>query len=284
MTDGSEWIGRVGTSWSEEWRRTDRSFGSLTDRLLDETQTGGCNGILDIGCGAGEVSRALALTHPASAVLGLDISPTLIAVARNRGQGIANLAFVEGDAARWVHEHGPRRHLLISRHGVMFFADPTAAFAHLREQAAPQARLRFSCFRPLAENLWAKALGSVVGGPAVSPDPDAPGPFAFGDTKRVQHILGDAGWTDIAFEPVDYAMIASDERADRETALDDAVSYFLRIGPSARAIAELRPDERGPAMGRLRDLLADHYTHGRIAMPAAAWIVTASAPSTLARL
>lgn len=277
MTDGSDWIGRVGTSWSEEWRCTDRSFGALTDRLLDGAHSGGFDGALDIGCGAGEVSRALALGHPSGSVLGIDISPSLIAVARVRGKGIANLAFLEGDAAHWIPERGQCPQLLISRHGVMFFADPTAAFAHLRGQAAPRAHLRFSCFRPLAENPWAKALGSVVDAPADSPDPEAPGPFAFGDTKRVKRILGDAGWTDIAFEPVDYAMIASDEGADRETALDDAVSYFLRIGPSARAIADLPLSERASAKARLRELLSEHYIDGRVAMPAAAWIVTAHA-------
>jgi SAM-dependent methyltransferase len=277
MTEGNEWIGRVGTSWSEEWRRTDRSFGELTARLLDETQIRDFEAALDIGCGAGEVSCALALAHPASQVLGLDISPTLIAVARRRGDGIANLHFAEGDAAQWVHERGHRPQLLISRHGVMFFADPPAAFAHLREQAAPEARLRFSCFRPLADNPWARALRSVVGGPAVPADPEAPGPFAFGDAARVERILGAAGWTDIGFEAVGYPMIASEEGANRETALDDAVSYFLRIGPSARAIAELSPDERAPAKARLRELLAGHYDGTRVTMPAAAWIVTATA-------
>jgi len=34
MTDASEWQGRVGASWAAEWRRTDRSFAPLTERLL----------------------------------------------------------------------------------------------------------------------------------------------------------------------------------------------------------------------------------------------------------
>ena len=277
MTEAGEWIGRVGTSWSDEWRRTDRSFGALTAHLIDGDATAGFASALDIGCGAGELALELARGNAESRVLGIDISAALLAVARERGQGLPNLAFEEADAARWHREGESRPDLLISRHGVMFFPDPVGAFAHLRGQAAPGARLRFSCFRPRADNAWAGALGSVLEAPSVTPDPHAPGPFAFGDRARVARILTDADWADLVFEPLDYAMIASLETADRERAVEDALGYFLRIGPAARALAELPPAGRAPAMARLRAVLADHYDGSRIAMPAAAWIVTARA-------
>ena len=75
MTDSSEWVGRVGTAWAEEWRRTDRSFGALTDRLLDPAAIGTFDGALDIGCGAGELVGRLAGRRPAARVAGIDISP-----------------------------------------------------------------------------------------------------------------------------------------------------------------------------------------------------------------
>lgn len=277
MTEASEWIGRVGTSWSDEWRRTDRSFGALTDRLLDDDAIGGFASALDIGCGAGELALDLARGHGESRVRGIDISAALLAVARERGEGLPNLAFEEADAARWQPDRHDRPDLLISRHGVMFFPDPVGAFAHLSRQAAPGARLRFSCFRPRADNAWAGALGSVLETPNAPPDPDAPGPFAFGDRAKVARILSDAGWAELALEAIDYAMIASLETTDRDQAVEDALGYFLRIGPAARALAELPPEGRHPAMARLRAVLADHYDGSRVAMPAAAWIVTARA-------
>lgn len=277
MTEASEWIGRVGTSWSDEWRRTDRSFGALTDRLLADDAIGGFASALDIGCGAGELALKLARSHGESRVLGIDISEALLTVARERGGDLPNLAFAEADAARWQAEGEDRPDLLISRHGVMFFPDPVAAFAHLRRQSAPGARLRFSCFRPRADNPWAGALGSVLEGPTAPSDPDAPGPFAFGDRDKVTRILEGAGWADLAFEAFDYAMIASLETSGRDRAVEDALGYFLRIGPAARALAQLAPEARPPAMARLRAVLADHYDGSRIAMTAAAWIVTGRA-------
>lgn len=270
MTDTSEWTGRVGNAWAEQWRRTDRSFGALTDRLLNPAAIGPFTQALDIGCGAGELVERLARANPAAEILGLDISADLLGAARKRCAGLANASFAEADAATWRADGCAEPGLLVSRHGVMFFADPIAAFAHLRAQAAPGARLRFSCFRARADNGWATALASVV--PSQPPaDPYAPGPFAFADPGRVRAILEGAGWGAIAFEPVDYAMVAG----EGEHAVDEALAYFQRIGPAARGLSEMASAERELARERLRDMLVTHGHGNRVSLPAASWIVTA---------
>ena len=274
MTGASEWTGRVGGIWAREWERTDRSFGTLTAHLLDPQAIGDFASALDIGCGAGEVAIALAARNPEAAITGLDISPDLLDVARERGSGFDNVEFREGDAARWTpDDSADAPDLLISRHGVMFFEDPIVAFAHLETVAAKRARLRFSCFRERAENHWVALLQGVT--PASSPpsDPLAPGPFAFGEEGRVQDILTAAGWHDVALKAYDYAMIAG----EGEDALDQAVAYFQRIGPAAGAIADLTGAARDRAIEDLRAMLAEHRSDGRVALPASAWIVTARA-------
>lgn len=273
MTDTSEWTGRVGNAWAEQWRRTDRSFGALTDRLLDSAAVGTVTRALDIGCGAGELVERLARANSSTKVLGIDISADLLEVARARCAGLANASFAEADAAAWRSAPDARPDLLISRHGVMFFADPVAAFAHLREQSAPGARLRFSSFRARTDNAWATALASALP-PQPSADPAAPGPFAFGDPARVEAILAAAGWAEIAFEPVDYAMTAG----EGDSAVEEALAYFQRIGPAARAIAELPETDRPAVRARLRAVLIDHHANGVVTLRAAAWIVTARAP------
>ena len=275
MTDSGEWTGRVGTAWAQEWQRTDRSFAGLTRVLLDETRIGAFAAALDIGCGAGEVAVALARAHRSAQVLGIDIAADLIAVARIRGRGIANLAFAEADAADWSAGSGQRPDLLISRHGVMFFADPVAAFAQLCAAAAPGARLRFSCFRAPADNAGVQALAAALPPSQAVSDPHAPGPFAFADCQRVSAILAAAGWAGIAFEPVDYEMIAGQTEDPGEDAVDDALAYFQRIGPAARALAELPSAARPRALERLRAVIQDHHADGLVAMSAAAWIVSA---------
>ena len=273
MTGASEWTGAVGTAWAEEWQRTDRSFGDLTPALLDAERIGAFESALDIGCGAGELSLALAARHPSSRVRGIDISRELLAIAAARGADVPHLAFEHADASRWAAPPGELPDVLVSRHGVMFFDEPAAAFAHLRGQAAPGARLCFSCFRARGDNGWAVELASVMA-PQPEADPHAPGPFAFADPGRVTDILEAAGWRDIAFEPVDYAMVVG-EGAD---AADQALAYFQRIGPAARILRGLPEASLPNALERLRAVIAAHDGGGRVSLPAAAWIVTALAP------
>ena len=278
MTGQSEWTGKVGGSWAGEWQRTDRSFGVLTARLLDAARGEGFAQALDVGCGAGEIAVALAAGDPSARVIGVDISQDLLSVARQRGDELPNLRFEHGDAARWDAGEGERPDLIVSRHGVMFFDEPVAAFAHIAAQALPGARLAFSCFRERQDNGWvAELAGALPPGEGAPGDPDAPGPFAFGRRDRVAAILGDAGWQDIEFSAVDYPMIAG--AGERGAAVDDALSYFLRIGPAARALAALDGGDRDRALAKLRAMLERHLAHGTVALPAAAWIVTARTPA-----
>lgn len=271
MTDRLEWEGRVGRKWAEEWRRTDRSFAGLTDRLLGRASARSIKRALDVGCGAGEVSLALARGHPGAEVVGVDVSEELVEIARGRGAKLTNVSFELADAAAWTRE-GFAPDLVVSRHGVMFFPDPVEAFAHLAGVAAPGARLVFSCFRQISENPWADRIaGLLPSGAAPAGDPQAPGPFAFADRDRVEAILGQAGWREIAFEKVDFAYVAG----TGNDPVGDALSYFLAIGPAARAAAELGDEERAEFTGRLRRYLASNLDGSIIALPAAAWIVSA---------
>ncbi len=274
MTDKTEWQGRVGQTWATEWRRTDRSFTGLTEILLGRASALGFRRALDVGCGAGELSLALARGHAGAQLVGIDVSAELVEVAKTRGAHLSNVQFQCADAARW-RDAAFAPDLIVSRHGVMFFDDPVAAFAHLGSLAAPSARLVFSCFRKPADNPWATRPTSLLPGagviaPAAS---DGPGPFAFADSGHVENILRQAGWADIHCEAADFAFVLG----MGENAVEDALSYLLAIGPAARAARDLPEPERATFVTRLRELLAAQNEHGMIAMRAGAWIVTARA-------
>lgn len=269
----SDWEGAVGTKWADEWRRTDRSFTGLTERLLAKARAEPISCALDIGCGAGELSLALARSHSHVKMVGLDISEALIAAAKSRGAHFANIQFEIADAASWSsNDFVPD--LLLSRHGVMFFPDPTAAFSNLRQNASPSARLIFSCFRSVESNPWAMGLTKLLPVGASSPPQSmVPGPFAFADRDAVAAMLGAAGWTEIEFEAVDFAYIAG-SGADP---VADATSFFLTIGPAARAAADLDPPARADFLRRLDKFLASHRDGDLVAMLAGAWVVSARA-------
>ena len=271
MVDKSEWQGSSGETWAAQWRRTDRSFTKLTERLLERTREFAFSRVLDIGCGAGELSLAIGRGRPRVSVIGVDVSPQLIDAARDRNLALGNVEFELADAAEWSCEPGYSPDLLVSRHGVMFFDDPPAAFANLADQAASGASLLFSCFREVAENPFFTEIMRLLPHPPPPADSSAPGPFAFADPERVRSILREGRWKDVAFEKYDFPMIAG----SGEDAVEDAVTYFSLIGPAARAAAEMEKDARSRFFERVRSLCERNCHEGIVALPAAAWIVSA---------
>jgi len=271
-SDTQEWQGRVGKSWASEWQRTDRSFRMLTSELERRIAGNPYANLLDVGCGAGELSLVAAQARPEARVTGVDISPDLIDVARLRSAGIPNVRFELADAASWRPGDGESFDLQVSRHGVMFFDQPFAAFANLRAISAPGANLIFSCFRSLEENPFFGLAGKLVDGGVSLPDPHAPGPFAFADAERVHGILSDAGWCNVSIVPFDFQMIAG----SGEDPVSDAVSYFIRIGPAARAISLMDDMAKQSFRMKLEGFVREHLSADEVALGAAAWIVTAT--------
>lgn len=269
--DKQEWQGRIGETWAAQYRRTDRSFTQLTEHLLSRTRDVGFRHAADVGCGAGELSLAIARGRHDAQVVGIDVSPDLIAVARERAVNFANVTFEETDAAEWVPAQDTAPDLVVSRHGVMFFDDPPAAFAHLAGQSAPAASLLFSCFRTPEENPYFTEVLRLLPDPPSPGDSHAPGPFAFADRDHVSRILEKGGWEDIRFDRFDFPMIL----ASGEDAIEDAVEFVANIGVAARLAAELESSARARFFDRVRDFATRHCYDNLVALPAAAWIATA---------
>ena len=275
MTNAYEWTGAVGRTWADQWQRTDRSFTELTQKLLAQIAPLPGSRVLDIGCGAGELSLAIATVRPGSNVLGVDISADLIRAAGQRSQHAAHARFEVADVSSWS-DSALAPDLLVSRHGVMFFDDPMAAFTHLRAASSPSARLVFSCFGPFADNAWASEMASTIAPAeaATFTDPLAPGPFAFADPQRVRAILESAGWVDVAYEPARFTYIAG----EGDDPVAEALDFFRRIGPAAPRLRALPETERAGAEFALRALLERHRVGNRVCFNAMAWIVSAQAP------
>ncbi|MBA2935703.1 methyltransferase domain-containing protein [Sphingomonas sp. CGMCC 1.13654] len=276
--DKEEWAGRVGDVWATEQHRTDRTFEPV-DEALVEAAVAAVYGIatphiLDVGCGAGTTSFSLATRLPGATINGIDLSPALSGAAVARAAGLpdhvrSRCRFERADATVWTGETG--FDLLVSRHGVMFFDDPVAAFAHLRSLAKAGGRLVFSCFRAPKENAWvAKFAHLMPGGPS---DPHAPGPFAFADRDRVAAILAEAGWRDAQATALDFAYVAG---AGGDP-VADANDFFARIGPVSRAIRELDEAGRERLRAGLDEQVRAHFDGEKVSFPAAAWIWSAQA-------
>lgn len=275
----ADWNGENGERWRVNQERLDRMLAPYGDAAIVAADPSPGERALDIGCGAGATSLDLAARVGARGeVLGVDISEVLIGRARERVPAGAPLTFEVADAGRAPL---PQAHfdLLFSRFGVMFFDDPAATFAHLCGALKPGGRLCFICWRAAAENDWVRlpmaALQGVLPMPP-APDPEAPGPFSFGDRARVTHILETAGFANISFTPLDHPQLYG-EGADAAAAVEDALRLSMQIGPLARLLPDQPEDVRERALAALRALFAARAEGGRITIDGAAWIVKAAA-------
>lgn len=270
------WNSKVGDTWARMQARLDTAFTPVTAALLSIAAPQPGEDVLDVGCGTGETTLALAgAVGDDGAVMGVDISEALLIRARERADElVCDVEFHNADAATF--DTDPGFDLVVSRFGVMFFDDPVAAFANLHRLMAPGGRLVFACWQPPGENLWAtlpmQALASLLP-EQPSADPHAPGPFAFADPARVETILAAAGWQNIAFDDLPFAMVVG----EGDDPVASAVQFNLRIGPAARLVRDAGPDVAAAAPAVLSAALAPYRTDDAVALPGAVWLVSAKA-------
>jgi SAM-dependent methyltransferase len=270
------WNGEQSAKWVENQDRLDALIESFGLRAIDDAKVKGGERALDVGCGCGATSLALGeRVGTGGSVLGIDISAPMLARAAERAReaGHSHVDFANADAQTHAFEPASRD-LAFSRFGVMFFADPTRAFANLRTALRPGGRISFACWRPVPENAWVVVpLGALmrVIEPPPPPEPGAPGPFSFADPDRVREILIGAG-----FEAIDIA--AHDERLVLGSGLEDAVEFSLSNGPLSRLMSDATPEQRTRATEMVREALAPHAREGGVALGGAAWRVMAWNP------
>jgi SAM-dependent methyltransferase len=270
------WTETAGPKWVRYEALLDRQLGPLGVAVMDRAGIAAGERVVDVGCGCGDSSVTLGRRVGAGgAVLGIDISPPMLERARQRASDQPHVRFALADAQTHAFERGTFD-VVFSRFGVMFFADPTAAFANLRTALRPGGRLAFACWQSLPQNEWIAvplmAAAQHITLPA-PPAPGAPGPFAFADASRVRSILEGAGFSEVACEADARTLVVGGGGS-----LDDAVDFLLDgIGPASAALREAGPEARPKVAAAVRDALAPHLTGEGVRMAAAAWIVTARA-------
>jgi SAM-dependent methyltransferase len=276
----TDWNDQSGERWVAHQARLDAMLAVFGQAAIEAAAPVMGERVLDVGCGAGASSLALAaLVGPRGQVLGVDISETLIDRARALTPQDTPALFRVADASSAELPEGGFD-ILYSRFGAMFFRDPTGAFAHMRRALRPGGRVAFVCWRDVAENDWMRLpMGAIKGilPPTAPPDPEAPGPFSFGDRDRVARILTAAGFIGIAIEPFD-ASVKFGKGATRDAAIDDAVEMTLDVGPLSRVLADQPDDIRARASAAVRAAFADRPGERSVMIDGAAWIVTARNP------
>lgn len=267
------WNAGAGETWAAMQERLDRQLEPLGLKAMEALGPKVGERILDIGCGAGQSTLALAqAVGPSGLAQGLDISRPLLAVAeaRARAAGLSQARFVEADAQTYDFE--PQSFDgVFSRFGVMFFADPRAAFQNIRKAIKPGGRLAFVCWRTPAENVFMSLPAQAVAyllPPSPPPVPNAPGPFAFADSARLKGILEAAGFSAVTLTPHDQKIGSGD--------LEQTLATSLKVGPLGAVLRE-NPDKREAVIDAVRAALAPHEGPNGVKLPSASWMVSAQA-------
>jgi len=263
------WNGDAGQAWIETRDLLDDMFRPFERMLAAWVAEQGKARVLDVGCGTGSTTLAIARTLGAHGqCLGVDISAPMICLA-SQGAEVAGARFLCCDAGQYPFA-AASFDAVVSRFGVMFFDEPVAAFANLRRAACDGAALRCFAWRGADENPFMTAAERAVqvlmpGQPRQS---GAPGQFAFAMPERVHAVLAGSGWRGIDIEPIDVvcALPAS-----------SLPPYVCRMGSVGRTLTGLPEPLRTKVVEQAVAAFKRFDDQGTIRYRAACWDIRAHA-------
>ncbi|WP_225826504.1 class I SAM-dependent methyltransferase [Streptomyces naphthomycinicus] len=270
------WNGPEGSHWARHQDRWNAVNEGFDKPLLDAAGITTAHRVLDLGCGSGQTTRLAALRAPRGHALGLDLSGPMLAEARARArqEDIANASFAQGDAQVHPFEEAAFD-AVISRYGVMFFADPVAAFANVGRALTPGGRLAFVCPADAALNGWVTAMTSLRDILPVGDfgRPGLPGMFSLADPDRIRDVLTAAGFTGIAAGK-------AEAYGTWGRGAEDAAGFLLGTGPGRHLMEQTDESGRARARRALTDHLRAHEAaDGTVRLLSTSWLVTADRPA-----
>jgi len=265
------WDGAEGEDWALNHQGYERLLSVFDRTLLEAGAVRPNDRCLDVGCGTGPTTRALARRAVNGSAVGLDLSGPMLQVAREtaRRAAIRNVEFVRGDAQVYPFEPGSFD-VAVSRMGCMFFGDPATAFANVGRAMRPGGRVAFVAWQAWAANRWLVEIDTALGDDPPDSEADAasgytPGPFSLADPAICAELLQRAGFIDIAVEglsiPLDFGSV-------------DVAQAFLEtwIGD------DLGDDSRARAKAALHRLVIDNASPDGVLLESATWLMTGRRP------
>ena len=242
----------------------DRQMRPLGDAVFSKLLVAEGQTVIDVGCGAGEATMQLAeLVGPQGQVIGVDVAPRVLALAKRRAENTAHVTFLQDDAGTLsLPDHS--FDAIFSRFGTMFFSDPVAEFRNLRRMTRPGGKMGFICWRSVAEN----ELDAFCIEAARLPVTVDTSPYSFEKAAVIEQVLKDSGFQNIAIEAHDASITAGESTS--------TLKVVTRVGALGKALRE-NPDLLPVAEPIVHLALAAREQGGLVHLNSATWIVTATA-------
>ncbi|AWS41824.1 class I SAM-dependent methyltransferase [Streptosporangium sp. 'caverna'] len=267
------WNGYEGNHWADHQDRYDAVNSGFNDHLLAAAAIGERDRVLDIGCGNGQVTRLAARRARLGHAAGIDLSAPMLQRARATAadEGVANVTFEQGDAQ--IHPFPAAGFdVAVSRFGIMFFADPVAAFANIGHALRPGGRLVFLALRDMSDNDLGAAFAAMA--EHLPPDslwPASDGPESLADPARIREVLTGAGYEKVTSVPVEAPQVWGKDAAD-------AAGFLQAWGPVRHMLGQVDQTAAARARDALTAAMRPYEEPDAVRLRGAAWLVTATHP------
>jgi SAM-dependent methyltransferase len=272
------WNGTGGEQWAKNQTTMDAALKPFAAAALGLAAAEAGEHALDIGCGTGVTTLALAeQVGSTGSAVGIDVSSPMITLARQRALAAKNRGrdyprFEIADASRFNFAVDSVD-LLFSRFGVMFFADPTLAFTNMRKSLRSSGRTAFICWQSMQKNDFFRvplAAALTILPTPEPPPPNAPGPFAFASKDRIAGILKESGFTGVAIESLALVMAPGNGGG-----VEAACKELIANGPLSRLFSTSSPDQQADVKVAVMNALQDYCTDGMVELNTMTWLVSA---------
>jgi len=215
-------------------------FSPFADEMLDSVGLAEGERLLDVATGTGIVlRRARARCPDLSRLVGVDLTPAMLAVAREKTAGIG-AELLEGDAAELPFEDGAFD-VVTCQQGLQFFPGRKHALEDFRRVLAPGGRAVVSCWCEVESAPAHAALVEAVREHVPEQEPMALAPFMLTTADELEGLLTAGGFDDVEVERVELMV---------RFASGEEVARSLLVGsPMALALADV-PAETREALSR----------------------------------
>lgn len=187
----------------ERWLPVSRqASGRLVERMISLSNIRPGSNVLDIATGIGDPAIDIARSNPSARVVGIDISPERLQVARKRSieEGLGNTEFVEGD----FEEIQLDNHFdaVFCKWGLMFFGDVPKAIRKVHSILRPGGTFTAAVWAEKSQVHSTKLTSDLLALLGIAPPPQVVDPFRFSDHSKLAGMLSDAGFAGTSVETV----------------------------------------------------------------------------------
>jgi ubiquinone/menaquinone biosynthesis C-methylase UbiE len=216
--------------------------------------------ILDVACGTGIVARLAAQNlGPMGKVVGLDLNPGMITVARSASAGTENIEWREGNAMALPFSD-KTFDLVLCQQGLQFFPDRLVSSKEMHRVLVPGGRLALSVWSSIGKcpgfQSLAVALGNHIGSEAAA---FMQSPFSLANESDLRSLVEKAGFHDVKIQSATKRLIFPSP--------DEFVKRYVAASPLASMVARAENRSQQALLEDVNEALRSYVSDNGLVFP-----------------